>query len=619
MTTSSWQAGLLACALICMTCASCTAPADKGDAGGGAVAEDDSTADCPPASLHPDGTCCPTGRFFDPEPGACIAVGPADCAGDLPGSLQSCQPRWCWRWLDAGGKPCQAMSVGCMPSPRACEADEPQPGCPPGQWPAAPGNACVLGGVSAPGGEASSDVHTSDVATSKTPPPPGPPIQPPGVPALATLPALMQTRFCIENDATANCPAANPGCGDGKMPSVGASAPCMDVGVPWACPPGFAEHAAGTPPGSLIVACKPDPKACGAGIWPTLPPKAEVFHVDGNAKPGGNGTIKAPLSTIQAAIALASEGAVVAIAPGNYVENLTIDKALSLIGTCPAKVKIVAAVGGAVVTLHGKGKGEVVIAGVQMTGPAAGVINNGSRPVHLERVWIHGTTGFGIWAQNAVVKVTDALIEAVDALPGGEAGIGLFLRGGAETEVLRVRVRQARTAGVFVRDAGTYLEATSLLVDSTRARKTDDLFGYGIVLTEGATGTLRSSRSHGNRGSGVHLSVNSKVAATGLLVDGTLAMVDGRWGFGMIVAEGCTATLRGVRLSGNRTRGLDVSGTGSTLDARGLIIDGTREQVSDGALGTGLYTAPAAPPPRARSAPACWWPTAPWPGYGAAG
>jgi hypothetical protein len=111
--------------------------------------------------------------------------------------------------------------------------------------------------------------------------------------------------------------------------------------------------------------------ACGNGPWGELPVDGNTVYVD-QSYPGtdSDGSEAKPWHTINDAYAAAAPGALIAVAEGRYVEDLSIrNKAVRLWGICPSKVEI-AGTGLNPVTLLIQAPADgTEIGGIAITGP----------------------------------------------------------------------------------------------------------------------------------------------------------------------------------------------------------------------------------------------------------
>jgi hypothetical protein len=179
-------------------------------------------------------------------------------------------------------------------------------------------------------------------------------------------------------------------------------------------------------------ACRPV-QECPDGPWGGIEPGETPQWVDGSY--GGSdsdGSPERPWSTIAEAITAAEPGAVIGVAAGRYVGNLTIQgKQLHLRGVCPTEVDIVGSPTpdqASAVLLLGAAASGSTIAGVAVTGPSGAIAMSGALDVRVERVWVHDSALAGIDIEDArgstSAVVTDSLIE-------GTTGIGVLMLGSA--------------------------------------------------------------------------------------------------------------------------------------------------------------------------------------------
>lgn len=548
-----------------------------------------------------------------------MGVGPPECAATAFSAPESCVPRWRWSGTDAAGAPCEpTLEADCNWSGRRCTPDE-----------LATGEGCSAGAVGMKGGpcQAAGSFSGSGVApepagaaaiTPQVPPlsgglPQGAPAHdalpslastiPAGVPALGALPDLHDTFFCRDGPQGAPrfCPASGPQtCVRGADGSLPDAALCAHVGVPWAsryCPPGFVVDKQASVPAGALPPCLPDPGACGEDVYgdPTLSDSDGTRFVDAaNGNDSQPGTRSAPYKTLGAAVAATPVSGTVVLAAGTYAGGVALTHSLTLRGRCAAKSHIVGPAGKAALTIQGgQTGGLVVVQGVKIGGQAIGVEVSGPLAARLQRVRVHAATRHGLQVSgpNAHLEVVESVVEAtLPSPPDADHGEGAAALDGATLVLRDVRASGNRTAGVRAAGSGTKLQATRLLVDATLARQSDKSEGVGLAIGSGAAATVNRVRLTGNRGFGLFaVDKDTRLDAAGLLVDDTRPREAGKTaGLGMLLQGGATVTLHAARLSGNRAFGLFVSDAGTTLDATGLLVDGTLPQEADKKLGRGV-------------------------------
>ncbi|MBM4345305.1 MAG: right-handed parallel beta-helix repeat-containing protein, partial [Deltaproteobacteria bacterium] len=539
----------------------CAAPSAAPPTADAAPADAAATA-CSPAQRKPGGGCCAAGQFFDADTSTCASVGPAVCAAVLPDDPRACVPRWCADWRDAAGAACDPKADGCVAEGRACTADENAKGagCPAGQWPV-PDGACVAAGPAA----ALAHPGKLDAVFAGIDPP-------------QALPLAAETSFCPDgpDGALALCPAgvAAPGCKVGEMPDPAKAGACLAVGVPWTCPPGFVDGGAG---------CAPDPADCGDGPFGAIEAEPGVVFVDPNAAAGGDGSPSKPLQTVQQAAPILPAGGTLALAKGTYVGSLTFGVPLKVRGRCAALVTISAPAGTPVVRIKGsKADGEVLVEGATLTGSTLGMAVDGALSGRGRRLFIHKAFGVGAIATGAAASLALENCVIANTKPdGAKQGYGALASGGAMLALTDVRITGNRNHGIQAVTAGTRLALERVWVDGTTPGGAGQVDGIGLFIDSAAEVVGRSVRVSGSVGVGIRFSNGQGTASfTGLVVVGTQPDGNGENGIGVRLKDGPSLALTGARLSGNRFAGANIAGA-VQLAANGLVIDDT--QASGGA------------------------------------
>ncbi len=251
--------------------------------------------------------------------------------------------------------------------------------------------------------------------------------------------------------------------------------------------------------------------------------------------------------------------------------------------------------------------------GAQTTVKATGLLIDGTLPrasdqqlglgvfaelaasVSLNDARLSGNRFAGLLSQNAntQVKVTRTLIDGTLPAASDELfGHGLQVKDGAAAVLQDVRLSHNRDMGLSVLGATSTVKATSLVVDNTLSRASNDGEGRGVYVENGPLVRLHDVRVSGNRDMGLFaMGGGTRVEANHLIVDGTLPQLSEKnSGSGVIAQGGATMILRDVRLSRNRTAGLGVFGQSTLVEAMGVMIDGTQPRLSDDDLGYGIAT-----------------------------
>jgi hypothetical protein len=234
--------------------------------------------------------------------------------------------------------------------------------------------------------------------------------------------------------------------------------------------------------------------SCGAGQWGDIPVEASTVYVDASFGAMGDGSATAPFASVQAGVDAASDGAIVAIAAGSYVENVWVDHPVRLWGVCASDVQIVAT-SGVAVSLAGNADGSALVGlGLSSGGDALQIVDASS--VLLDALWIHdaggigiallgssaaaglrlegslieNVSGYGISAYDGDVELIDSAIR--DVAPDGAAnwGVGLIAftpvqQDKRSVSLERVHIERTRSFGVVVQRAVDTVIADTLIRD----------------------------------------------------------------------------------------------------------------------------------------------------------
>jgi hypothetical protein len=364
-------------------------------------------------------------------------------------------------------------------------------------------------------------------------------------------------------------------------PGIPAEA-CGDLLVPVddGCQPILPE--AECEPGTMAVlgesSCR-EIAPCGDGAWGDIPLDASTEHVDG-AYTGGasDGSADHPWTTVMAAITAAAPGAIVAIAAGDYVEDVFVHakEDLQLWGRCPEMVSLsglATTEQPATLFITDEAPGTTVRS-LAITGPKRGLMTL-AVGTSVEQVWIHDTERQGIYAVDllgsaAGLALRDSLIESTvstavfiagsdgvversvvrDTLEeAGELGRGVYVdrsvRSDATTETasasleLRGSVLRGNRAEALRIDGADAIVEDSAILD-TESQTIDDGGGVGVTVTWHAETGARSAATFSrvvvarSRGDGV-LIVGSDLSLDAVVIEDTRPTAAGRYGRGLEV------------------------------------------------------------------------------------
>jgi len=194
------------------------------------------------------------------------------------------------------------------------------------------------------------------------------------------------------------------------------------------------------------TSCRPV-RSCGQGTWGDIPIDGFTVHVDASHTGGSNGSIDQPFTSIGAAVASAAPGDRIAVAAGTYVEQVVVDRGVTIMGVCPEQVIVrppnASSAGFGVI-----GDGAR-ISGLTVTGPGFGIGVDGGDDLVIDHVHLHDLGRNGVYESDGMgpagVEIRDSLIEHT-------VGAGVVTLGGALSITRSV-----------VRDVAAFGEVTALI------------------------------------------------------------------------------------------------------------------------------------------------------------
>lgn len=478
---------------------------------------------------------------------------------------------------------------------------------------------CACGGDDPPAGS----THTTTVSTSSAP-------------ECAEGFSADARGACVEIVPAEPCPA-------GTRPAIG-SATCVPVGIATACPDGLSADASGwgctdtLPAGGCAGATREavGSTSCVAiGDCAGAFPPAGALLVDDDFGPGDLDATH--FATIGDALAAAAPGATVAVEAGTYAEDLSLDASVTLVGRCPAQVRIepVSGVDPGIVTT--KKTADVTLRGLTVVGHYTGIAVYAGAHATIEDVVVEAPVAFGILvdASSAVVrrsKVAGAVISAdghgawgiaaggpsevtvEDAMvEGGTDALLVGTEGATLTATRFVATGQApqppiRAAGVYARGGSIALDRCVLhdmTVDGAieaelapaKVEVKDTVVrdvhlggalahGHGAVAFDGAalsiaTTTISRADSVGvvARAAGSSVEVVDSVVlgppSASAVPDAELTFASDGAGMGVQVTDGASAALDGLAVQGAFGFGIFAS-SGAKLDAKRVLVDAMR-------------------------------------------
>ena len=354
---------------------------------------------------------------------------------------------------------------------------------------------------------------------------------------------------------------------------------CKHIGPPSACASGWSVTQDGwcepilpqkkcTAAGTMAMigkaTCQPIGD-CGTGTYGKIKTSAATIFVDRSYKGGGSdGSQAKPYTSIGMALMAASSKAQIAVAAGEYAEDLSIGKQVMLEGRCAQMVTIKGQAKNPTAAVEVQAD-DTVVRGLTITGPKSGL--------HLEKA--------------------RATVERVAVQDCG--GRGVSTRGGATLTLRDSLVSGAHGAGVHITDSQVTLDR--IMVRSTLPLTSDKKWGAGVYAISDkvpSTLSMRDCVVTGNRKYGIIVySVKGTIERT-VVRDTQAQAADNTQGWGIYAAAvnkmPASLDLKDCVVANNRTIGLCLWGASATIQR--TVIRDILPQLSDSRFGTGIEVSP---------------------------
>jgi hypothetical protein len=413
---------------------------------------------------------------------------------------------------------------------------------------------------------------------------------PPGAPELEPLASPELQRFCRGDDGEVRiCASGENNCAPGQVPDPDGPG-CLVFGGGEPCPPGFVATLPAPGSASPLPGCAPDPADCGAPPYGNVTPQPGMVFVDANATVPGKGTWGEPFTDlVKGLTSVHPVSGTLVLASGTYtVPTLSFNAAVTVRGRCAAMVTLTGP--GAqffgVGPVAGAGDKPFLLRGVRLQGDRTGVIALPGAKVRLERVLLDGLQGTAAEAQaGSQYTLVDSVIRGTREGSNG-FGVAVMAADGADARFDRVRLVDNRGLGVVVQ-TGAKATAERLVVSGTVPAAHQSAIGIGVAAI-GTVVDLRGATLADNTGHALKaIGATSSVQARGLLVSGTRTPPAPWRAAGVVAVQGAHVRLDGARIHGNRDYGVHVSD--SQLTARGIVVDATLPLDADAewAIGVG--------------------------------
>ncbi len=244
----------------------------------------------------------------------------------------------------------------------------------------------------------------------------------------------------------------------------------------------------------------------------------DALYVDGMARTPGDGSRTAPFRSLADAIAAASAGATILLAPGRYEGAIAIDRDVTLVGACAGATELAAidasdSTGAIDVT-----SARLALSNLHITAPARPAISARNATLAIDGVIVRNARGAGLLTSGGAI---DARLLAVEDVIAGTVLPGRGISADRTMVTLdRSRVAIAAGGAIIVTGEGAVLHATNLIV-SKGTYTSSEQPGRGISVTRDATGTLERVYVIGATDSAVLVADGAELMATYVVVEDT--------------------------------------------------------------------------------------------------
>ena len=338
-------------------------------------------------------------------------------------------------------------------------------------------------------------------------------------------------------------------------------------------------------PGCIVIG---DP--CPEGDWPEDLPTDNIRYVT----PGGTGdgrTKETAAGSIQAMLSATTSGTTIALSKGRFEEHFEIARRQHVVGAC-ARDTVIAGLDASRQQVVGiTGTGGSSLRNLSVTGNTYGVlIFNASESVQITGILIDGAAKAGLLVSNGELQASFVSVRSTQASGNGSFGRGIELNQRAQVVLKEAEILACREVGILISQTDTRATLEKVRVDGTESQVSSRTRGRGILVSEGASLELKYGLISQNRTQGLLVrDSETSVSMEDVVIQGTRAQEsDGSGGRGVEVHSGAELTLTRALVKESRDLGVVVGDSGTLAEATDLSIMHTGSRIVDGLGGRGL-------------------------------
>ncbi len=201
------------------------------------------------------------------------------------------------------------------------------------------------------------------------------------------------------------------------------------------------------------------------------------------------------------------------------------------------------------------------------------------------------TTGIIAGDEGTTVDLTDSVIRDTEPRASdGRFGTGVAIQYGAQLSATRLLVQSNHGGGLFAIGDGTAVNLADTIIRDTMSRVSDGMFGDGIELQDGAQLSAARLVVRGNQSIGIFADGDgTAVDLTDTVVRNTAPRTsDDAFGRGIGVQQGAQLTAARLLVERNHELGIALTGDATTANLSDIVIRDTEPRASDDSLGRGI-------------------------------
>ena len=346
---------------------------------------------------------------------------------------------------------------------------------------------------------------------------------------------------------------------------------CKRVGAPSTCLTGWTPVKGGwcepilpagkCPSGSMAIigqaTCQPIID-CGSSKYGNIKVTPKTIYVDRHySKADAAGSKDRPYQSIDEALTAAPAGAHIAVAAGNYEEDLVVNRPVTIDGRCPEMV---------------------TVKGYKTDHP-------GTIQVTASNTVIRGLTVTGTKHGVALFNATGVLIDRCAIVDNASPGVALEQK--SELVLRHSLVARNHKVGVGTNDSPIITVDRSVIRDTVEQVDGKLTYAYGLSVFDGPFTVSSSLISDNGAEAGVIISGSTgKVLRSVIRRNRDRPKVAGFTSSGLRIQNGADVIIQDTLIAQNRTAGVIVGN--ATVRVERTVIRDTRPASQDGLLGLGV-------------------------------